>query len=245
MSTMARRAAAAAMAAACSTAFVAAVGSMLVALATGLQSGRGHCAADVALLADGCLVLQFPLLHSFLLSRRGRPLLHRLSPFGHGRTLAVSTYVLVASLQLLATFWAWTPTGVVWHRPAGASGAVQWTLFGAAWLFLQKALWDAGLPVQTGVAGWWALWRGRPVAYGDLPTGGLFARCRQPIYLGFALVLGTAPVWSLDWVLLAGGWTFYCVFGPLLKEARQARLFGPRFAAYRAAVPYLLPRIRR
>jgi protein-S-isoprenylcysteine O-methyltransferase Ste14 len=191
------------------------------------------------------LVLQFPLLHSFLLSRRGRPALQRLSPVGHGRTLAVSTYALLASLQLLLTFWAWTPSGVLWHEPHGAVGAAQWVLFGGAWLFLQKALWDAGLGLQTGAVGWLALWRGRSVRFPDLPTQGLFALCRQPIYLGFALVLWTAPVWSPDWLLLASGWSLYCVVGPRLKEVRQARLFGARFTAYRAAVPYLVPRFRR
>ena len=78
-----------------------------------------------------------------------------------------------------------------------------------------------------------------------MPTHGLFARCRQPIYLGFALVLWTAPVWSLDWLCLTVGWSVYCVVGPRLKEARWARLHGARFTEYQATVPYLLPRFRR
>lgn len=234
-----------AMAVVCHTAFAAAVGSMAVALATGLQLGCGPFTGITAVLANLLLVLQFPLVHSFLLSNRGRGWIARLSPFGHGRTLAVSTYTVSASLQLLLTFWGWSPSGVVWHEPTGAYGIAQWCLFGFAWLFLQKALWDAGLAVQSGAAGWWALLRGKPVDYGTLPTGGLFARCRQPIYLGFAMVLWTAPVWSLDWLLLAAFWTVYCVVGPRWKEARWERLFGARFVAYRASVPYLLPRLFR
>lgn len=234
-----------AMALTCHLAFAAAVGSMALALATGMQIGRGTLSGAAAVAANLLLILQFPLVHSWLLGRRGRAWVARLSPFGHGRTLAVSTFALLASLQLLLTFWAWSPSGIVWHEPHGASGAVQWLLFVLAWLFLQKALWDAGLAVQSGAAGWWALFRGKPVDYGDLPTGGLFARCRQPIYLGFALVLWTAPVWSADWLLLAGPWTFYCVFGPRWKEARWHRLFGARFADYRTSVPYFLPRLFR
>ncbi len=76
-------------------------------------------------------------------------------------------------------------------------------------------------------------------------AAGLFAACRQPIYLGFALVLWTAPVWSLDWLLLTAPWTVYGVVGPRWKEQRWERLFGERFRAYRATVPYLLPRFRR
>jgi protein-S-isoprenylcysteine O-methyltransferase Ste14 len=99
--------------------------------------------------------------------------------------------------------------------------------------------------VQAGAVGWWALLRDRPVDYGDMPTTGLFARCRQPIYLGFALVLVSAPCWTPDWLLLATVWVGYCVVGPVWKERRWERLFGDRFRAYRATVPFLLPRFRR
>lgn len=115
----------------------------------------------------------------------------------------------------------------------------------AARPFLQKALWDAGLALQTEAAGWLALWRGHSVQYGGMPTGGLFMSCRQPIYLGFAPVSWTAPVWSPDWLALALVWSAYCGLGPLWKEARWARRFTPEFARYQSDVPYFLPRLRR
>jgi len=229
----------------CHSLFVLAVASMGLALATGLQLGRGELPGALGVAANVVLVLQFPLLHSALLGRRGRPWLQRLSPVGYGRTLAISTYVMFGSLQLLLAFWCWTPSGIVWHAPAGTTGVLQYLLFAGAWLFLVKALWDAGLGGQSGAIGWLALLRNRPVAYGKLPTGGLFARCRQPIYLGFALVMVTAPTWSPDWLLLTSAWTTYCVFGPRLKEARWEMLFGDRFRDYRGTVPYFLPRFRR
>ena len=229
----------------CHSMFLLAVGSMALALGTGLQLGRGPFTGSAALVANLLLVLQFPILHSTLLSRKGRGWLQRLSPVGHGRTLAPSTYVAIGSLQLLLTFWLWTPSGEVWHSPSGISGALQYALFAAAWLFLVKALWDSGLGLQSGAIGWWALLRGRAAVYGDLPTGGLFRACRQPIYLGFALVLWTAPSWSADWLLLTVGWTIYCVVGPRFKELRWEAIYGARFRAYRATVPYFLPRLRR
>ena len=78
-----------------------------------------------------------------------------------------------------------------------------------------------------------------------MPTGGLFMSCRQPIYLGFAPVSWTAPVWSPDWLALALVWSAYCGLGPLWKEARWARRFTPEFARYQSDVPYFLPRLRR
>ncbi len=234
-----------AMAVFCHAAFVLAVGSMAYALATGLQHGQGSLSGFAGGAANALLIAQFPLLHSFLLGKRGRPWLVRLSPVGSGRALALSTYVFLGSLQLLLTFWAWSPSGIVWHVPHGVSGGLQYALFAAAWLFLVKALSDAGLAVQSGAAGWWAMLRNRPVEYGPMPTTGLFAACRQPIYLGFALVLWTAPVWSADWLALTAGWTAYCVLGPRLKEARWESMFGEQFRSYRATVPYLVPRFRR
>lgn len=245
MKTLSRILAALTMGAATHLVFLAAVGSMAVAIATGLQWGRGPASGWVAVVANLLLVLQFPILHSFLLSQRGRGTLQRLSPVGHGRTLAITTYVLVGSLQLLTTFWGWSPSGIVWHAPEGTFGACQYGVFALAWLFLGKALFDAGLGVQSGAIGWWSLLRNRPVRFGPLPTQGTFAVCRQPIYLGFALVLWTGPTWTPDWLLLAVGWSTYCVLGPRFKEARWSALYGEAFAAYRRSVPYFLPRFRR
>lgn len=232
------------MAVLCHTMFAAAVGSLVVALATGFQLGCGR-AGSWAIVANGLLLAQFPVIHSLLLTGPGRRLLARLSPVGHGRTLTITTYAIAASAQLLLTVWAWSPSGIVWHRPTGFGGGAQWVLFVGAWVFLQKALWDAGLAVQSGAAGWLALFRGRAVDWGPMPTTGLFASCRQPIYLGFALVLWTAPVWTPDWLALAAAWSVYCVVGPRWKEARWQRQFGPQFVAYRETVPYLLPRMFR
>lgn len=245
LSAAARVARALAMGLLCHGGFAAAVGLMAFSLATGLQHGRGPWTGTAAVLVDALLVLQFPLLHSALLTKRGHRWLARLSPVGSGRTLAPTTYVISGSLQLLLAFGLWCPSGTVWHTPAGVPGALQYALFGAAWLFLVKALHDSGLGLQSGAIGWWALLLDRPVRYPDLPTGGLFRACRQPIYLGFAMVLWTAPTWTPDWAWLTAGWTLYCVVGPRFKESRWEALFGARFRTYRATVPYFLPRLFR
>lgn len=225
--------------------FACAVGSMAFALATGMQHGMGTFEGMAAVAANALLVLQFPILHSFLLSRPGRKVLAHLSPVGHGRKLSPTTYVVLGSLQLLAVFWGWSPSGTVWSDPVGTASVLRHVLFGAAWLFLVKALWDAGLGLQSGAAGWWALLRDKPVDWGTMPVHGLFTRCRQPIYLGFALVLWTAPTLTPDWLGLTVPWTAYCVLGPLLKEARWEAMFGARFRDYRRVVPYFLPRTFR
>jgi hypothetical protein len=225
----------------CHGLFLVAVACMALGLHGGMAFGCGRVPAHWAWLADTALLLQFPLLHSWLLSRPGRRVLTRLAPKAYGRQLAVTSFAIIASLQTMLTFVLWTPTGPIWWAPAGGL-AIAWNAaFASAWLFLGKAILDGGIGLQTGAIGWLAVLRGRPPRYPPMPTRGLFARCRQPIYLGFAAILWTAPVWSADHLAIAVLWSTYCVAGPVLKERRFAAIFGEDFAAYRRRVPYLLP----
>ena len=228
----------------CHGTFVLAVQAMFLGLYGGLAGGRGVLHGAPAWACNVLLALQFPLAHSFLLAARGRALLAR-GLGRHGKTLVPTTYAWIAALQLLATFTLWSPSGTVWWEPRGSALLAMNALWAAAWLFLGKALLDGGLGLQTGWIGWTALWRGRRVQFPPLARSGLFAVCRQPIYLGFALTLWTRPTWTPDRLLLAAVWSLYCVLGPLLKEQRYLRLHGEAFASYRRQVPYMLPRLGR
>ncbi len=218
--------------------------AMVAGLFTGLQTGFGALPGPWAWLANAALLLQFPLGHSLLLTARGQRVLKRLAPAPHGGTLATTTYATIASLQLLALFTLWTPSGVVLWQ---AEGAVWWLmtgLFAASWALLTKASFDAGPEVQSGALGWAALARGVPPVFPPMPTQGLFRVVRQPIYVSFALTLWTMPVWTADQLALAVVYTGYCLIAPLHKERRFQHLFGAEFAAYRARVPYWLPSLR-
>ncbi len=227
----------------CHLAFAAGVLAMIVAMFFGLSESLGSVPWPWAALANAALILQFPLAHSLLLTGPGNRLLARLG--AHGAILATTTYAIIASLQLLALFALWTPSGIVWWR---AEGAAFWALtlaYGASWLILLKASFDAGAEVQSGALGWLSLLaRIRPV-FPDMPTQGLFRLIRQPIYVAFSLTLWTVPVWTPDQLALAISLTAYCLIAPRLKERRFAARYGDRFQSYRATVPYALPRLTR
>ena len=227
----------------CHTLFAAGVLAMIVAMFFGLSEGLGAVPWPWAALANAALIVQFPLAHSLLLTGPGGRLLARMIPGPHGRTLATTTYAIIASAQLLALFALWTPSGILWWR---AEGAVFWAVsaaYGASWLILLKASFDAGAEVQSGALGWMSLLaRIRPV-FPDMPTQGLFRLIRQPIYVAFALTLWTVPVWTPDQLALAISFTAYCLLAPRLKERRFAARYGDHFARYRADVPYALPRL--
>lgn len=229
----------------CHGLFAAAVLAMILAMSVGMSASFGDLPWPWAALANAALLAQFPLAHSVLLTGPGARLLARLAPAPHGACLSSTTYATIASVQLLALFALWTPSGIVWWR---AEGAAFWALcaaYAASWLLLAKASFDAGAEVQSGALGWMSLLaRIRPV-YPGLPTLGLFRIVRHPIYVAFALTLWTVPVWTPDQLVLAIALTAYCLLAPLHKERRLAARHGEEFVRYRARVPYALPRLRR
>lgn len=222
--------------------FAAAVLSMIVAMFYGMTMSLGRVPMPWAILVNLILLLQFPIAHSLLLSQRGSRLFSWLVPV-HGQILSTTTYAIIASLQLLALFALWTPSGIVWWKAEGPFFWVITAAYGASWLLLLKASFDAGAEVQSGALGWLSLMANRKPVFPDMPTGGLFAFVRQPIYVAFALTLWTVPVWTPDQFVIAVAYTGYCLLAPRLKERRFARRYGERFEAYRASVPYAVPRL--
>jgi protein-S-isoprenylcysteine O-methyltransferase Ste14 len=226
-------------------AFAVGIAAMLAGLYFGPGIGRGTLHGVAAVAADAVLVVAFFVLHSFLLSARGRRALARLAPLGLGADLGTTLFSTIASLQLLVTFVGWSPLGPVFWEAHGAVRVVMTLAYAASWGLLLKAMADAGLALQTGFLGWGSIVRGRKPEFPSFPEHGTFRYLRQPIYLAFALTLWTGPVWSVDHLLLAIPWTLYCIAGPVLKERRCIAAYGESFQRYQRRVPYWLPDLRR
>lgn len=229
----------------CHALFAVGIGTMAVSMYFGMSRSLGGLDAPWSWIANAALLVQFPVLHSFLVSSRGRRLLARLAPADTGSTLVTTTYVIIASLQVFALFAFWCPSGTIWWRAQGGALVVLTTLYAASWLLLAKAMSDAGAGLQTGTLGWTALLRNRKPVYPPMPVTGLFRLTRQPIYVAFALTLWTVPTWTSDQLVVAVALTSYCLIGPLFKEARFRKIYGSAFNAYMQAVPYWLPLPRK
>jgi hypothetical protein len=187
----------------CHTFFAFGVGTMIVAMYSGMNRSLGRVPEPWSVLANAILLAQFPLLHSLLLSSLGTKILRRLAPSAIGARMATTTYVIVASVQVFLLFALCTPSGILWWR---AGGFVLWLLSGfyaAAWLLLLRAILDAGIELQTGFLGWWSIARNRSPVFPPMPTAGLFRIVRQPIYVAFALTLWTVPTWTPDQLAVA------------------------------------------
>ena len=225
----------------CHVSFLLGVLTMMLAMFFGMSRSLGAVPAPWTWVANIALLLQFPVVHSLLLTSRGRALLGRLAPSGTGVTLSATTYATIAALQVFALFAFWTPTGTIWWQASGTALAPMVALYSVAWVLLGKSMADAGLSLQTGSLGWVALFRGRKPVYPPMPVTGLFRLTRQPIYVAFTLTLWTVPTWTPDQLVIALTFTAYCLFAPRFKEARYRRIYGPAFDDYARRVPYWLP----
>ena len=225
----------------CHGLFTLAASVMIYEMFFGLSRSWGALHTPWSWIGNGALLLQFPVAHSSLLTRPGQAVLRRLAPAEFASHLATTSYVIVASVQIFLLFGCWSPSRMIWWQAHGSMLPVMTILYTASWLLLVKSMFDAGITLQTGSLGWWAVLKNKRPTYPGLPTGGLFRICRQPIYVSFALTLWTVPIWTPDQLVLAVALTAYCLTGPLLKEARFSRLFGSEFEAYRSRHPYWLP----
>ena len=92
--------------------------------------------------------------NSILPSKRGSRFLNLLAPSEYEGTLHTTSYTIFASIQLLALFVLWTPSGVVWWRAEGYLFYIICVLYASSWTLLIKASCEAGAEVQSGALGW-------------------------------------------------------------------------------------------
>ena len=169
----------------CHLTFVCAISTQFYMMYGGMTQSQGTATGTLRWVLNIALVLQFPLVHSFLLTRRGQRVLAALAPPGLGKTLWSTTFVTIAAAQILLMFMMWSPSGTVWWS---ASGATRWLLTGlyvASWLLLFKAMKDAGWPTTA-------------VSLDGRPFIGMSARntlaCRQP---GSSPTVASPFMWPL------------------------------------------------
>lgn len=222
----------------CHLSFIAAVIFMMAALFGGMDLHGGAHTPGSALALDIFLLAQFPILHSLLLRPSGRRFLSALFPGDVGKHLVTTTFVIAASLQLLALFTFWAHIGTSNWSPSGMLGTVWTGVYIASWALLAIAMTNAGLGTQMGFLGWLSVFRGRAPQYPSFPRHGLYKMCRHPVYFAMALVSCTGPIWNIDHAIIAAVFLTYCIVGPIAKERRLKRTFGPEFERHMEEIPF-------
>lgn len=200
---------------------------------TGLDMGSAATLAAIAF--DAALFSVFALHHSLLARTGAKQAMTRLLPQDFER----SAYVWIASLLLLAVcgFWQALP-GIVYELPspwrwlgyALQAGGIVLTWQGAA---VVDVLELAGVRQARHDV--------RPVVFRVV---GPFRLVRHPIYLGWMLMVFSAPTMTTNRLVFATVSSLYLLLAIPWEERSLINTFGDRYRAYQATVRWrVLPGI--
>ena len=190
------------------------------------------------------LLLQFPILHSFLLSQKGKFLLRFFYSKRFTGKLDTTIYATIASFQLFLLFFFWKSSGILLWKAEGFVYILLTLCYLLGWLLLAVSSFQAGFSVQTGALGWVSVFRNVDIKYPNMPNYGLFSIIRHPIYLSFSIILWSGPYFTVDKILVAILYTLYCGIAPVFKERRFSAIYGKQFLKYKKSTPYFIPRLR-
>lgn len=202
----------------------------------------GPPAGDAAtgLLVDLGLLLAFALQHSVMARRPFKRALTRFVPEAAER----STYVLCASLALIALFACWRPLGGPLWSVEGPLAAGLLALSAAGWLLVIAATFAISHFDLFGLRQVWLhLVRRRRTAL-PFRTPGPYRLVRHPLYAGFVLAFWAAPTMTATHLVFALATTLYIVLAIRFEEQDLVRDLGEAYGDYRRTVPMLIPGLR-
>jgi methanethiol S-methyltransferase len=205
----------------------------------GIDQGP-RTALPVAVAVDLLLLSLFAVQHSVMARPWFKRRWARVVPPPAERT----TYVLAASVALALLFWLWRPIdGTVWDLPQPGATVLR-IVYLAGWAVAVSSTFLVSHSDLFGLRQAWLY--ARRVRYSPPPftERGLYRRIRHPLMAGFVIVFWSAPTMTAGHLLFAVGATGYILAGIAFEERDLIRSLGSTYAAYRARVPALIPRLR-
>jgi len=203
-----------------------------------VSSGGGGGPLWFATAVNTALLVAFGLQHSTMARPGFKRWWVRFVPVSIER----STYVLVASLVLIALFWLWQPMpSVIWSVQQPWAVTALYALFAAGWLIVLLATFHIDHFELFGLRQVYARLRGRSIPRPRFMTPFFYRVVRHPLNAGFLLAFWAAPEMTAGRLLLAMVWSAYILFSIPLEERDLIGSFGDDYRRYRERVPGLVP----
>ncbi|MBU2669873.1 isoprenylcysteine carboxylmethyltransferase family protein [Actinoplanes bogorensis] len=190
----------------------------------GWGDGPASSSPTTALLIDGTLLLAFAVQHT-VMARAGFK--RRIPP-----TIERSTYVLAASLLLLATFAFWQPVPtVVWL--AGAPWSILiWVVYALGWALAIGATYMIDHFEFFGL---------KPAGNPQFQMRFLYAWIRHPMMLGLLIVFWATPRMTVSHLFFAVASSAYIFVGVRFEERDLKAQLGTPYEEYARDTPMLIP----
>lgn len=153
-----------------------------------------------------------------------------------------STYVLLASLVLIALYWHWKPMPeIVWSVESPLWIGVIQGVFWLGWAVLLISTFLINHFELFGLSQVFARLSNKNLAPPVFRTPLFYKWVRHPIYVGFLLSFWAVPTMTQGHLLFSVATTGYILLGIFLEERDLIALFGDKYRAYRRQVGMLIP----
>lgn len=191
-----------------------------------------------SILIDAVLLGIFALQHSIMARQWFKRAWTKIVP----RAAERSTYVLMASLALLAVIRFWQPVVMpVWTVEAPAGRAVLQVLFWAGWGTVLVGTFLIDHFDLFGLRQAWTYFQGRQYKPLEFRTPGPYNVVRHPIYLGFLLAFWSAPTMTAGHLFFAIMTTGYILVAIQFEERDLVTFHGGAYTAYQRSVSMIIP----
>jgi methanethiol S-methyltransferase len=191
-----------------------------------------------AVLMNSALLGVFAIQHTIMARKPFKRWLTQFIPASAER----STFVLVASVILLATFALWIPMpGIVWQVENAAARMVLTGTYFLGWFLVFFSSFLINHFDLFGLRQVYLELRSQPYRPLVFRTASLYRFVRHPLLLGFLIAFWSAPVMTEGRLLFTVLTTLYIFVGIQFEERDLAAEHGESYRRYQRRVPMVIP----